>query len=58
MVFNFNGLKCKCFNDGFVYYKHAAFHLIFNKILIAGQEWCGLLVDYCEWFYQQFKLSF
>ncbi len=34
------GLKLKRLNDGFVSYKHS----------IAGLEWCGLLVDYCDVF--------
>ncbi len=45
-----DGSKLKHLNDGFVSYKHTAFH----KTIIDELEWCGLL--WC--FYQLFGLSF
>ncbi len=38
-----DGSKLKHLNDGFVSYKHTAFH----KTIIDELEWCGLLVFYC-----------
>ncbi len=40
-----DSLQLKHLNDGFVNYKHAAFHL--TNMLIGGLEWCRLLVDFC-----------
>ncbi len=50
-------LKLKLCNNGFVFYKHAAFY--FTKCLLMDREWivwiaCGLL--WC--FYQLFEVSF
>ncbi len=42
-------VNVKCLDDGFVYYKHAAFCFTKQK-LIDDLEWCGLLVDYCDVF--------
>ncbi len=45
------GLKLKCLNDGFVSYKHTAFHF---KMLMDWLESCGLL----WYFYQLLELLF
>ncbi len=39
-----SGLKFKRFNDGFVFYKHAAFHFTRNELM----NWSR--VDYCDVF--------
>ncbi len=43
---NLTTLKVKCFDDGLVSYKNAAFHIF--KTLINELESCELLVDYCD----------
>ncbi len=47
-MFRSDSLELKRLNDGFVSYKHA--YVSLHKMLIDGQEWCGLLVDYCDVF--------
>ncbi len=42
--------KKKTFNYIFLSYKHLAY--VFLKIIIDGPECCGLVVDYCDVFYE------